>query len=67
MQWIRERNAELEGFQGHNDFRAREDFLELMAQADKDSPGLIASLAEDLTALDVPLESKRSSEAVLSF
>lgn len=56
MKWIRERDAELEGCQGHNDFRTREDFLELMARADKDHPGLIASLAEDLTALDEPLE-----------
>lgn len=64
MQWIRERNAELEGFQGHNDFRTREDFLELMAQADKDSPGLIASLAEDLTALDEPPEIESLQELV---
>ncbi|MCP1445515.1 hypothetical protein J3D54_004647 [Pseudomonas sp. GGS8] len=56
MQWIRERNAEIEDFQSHNHFRTRGDFFELMVQADKDAPGLIASLAEDLTALGEPLD-----------
>lgn len=54
MQWIRERNAELKEFQGRDQFKTRKDFLKLMAQADKDSPGLITSLAEVLTASGEP-------------
>lgn len=56
MQWIRERNAELETFQSNHDFMTKEDFLGFMAQVEHDSPQLIASLAEELMAMGEPLE-----------
>lgn len=54
MQWIRERNTECNESDGHDGFRPREDFLELMAQVDEDSPQLFRSLADVVTELGEP-------------
>ena len=55
MQWIREQNAELDEYQVYdNNFKTRDDFLNLIVKTDKDQPHLIASLAESLTAEGSP-------------
>ncbi len=54
MQWIEERDADLEDRHDNEQFKSREDFLQLMAQADREIPGLIESLAKDIAAPDEP-------------
>lgn len=62
MQWIAERNADLEDLHEHEQFKTLEDFLQFMAQVDRDAPSLIDSLAEELTALDEPPETESLQE-----
>lgn len=56
MQWIAERNADLEDFRDHEHFKTSEDFLQFMAQVDHGEPSLIDSLTEELVTAEDPLE-----------
>lgn len=64
MQWISERNADLEELKTHGDFRTRQDFLVLIAQISNHAPQLIASLASDLAASSETLAIESLQELV---